>query len=219
MVSVSRPLKDEQGNPTENRAIGTIYSIPVMESLRAGKEYRGRAIVVGEWQKTVYVPLKNHAGQVIAGPYVGIPENTFFALRDRFEATLAPVVGACLLFMIVVSLVLGRFLTRMIGRLRLAAERIAQGDLTTTDLGVRSNDELGDLARTFESMTEGMRDLLSSLMRAIDDLLQAVSRIGQVSQKLADSSEKVSAAISRVAQGAQEQNQSVADTLMSQVVV
>lgn len=211
-VTTNVKRKDAQGRPTDNRAVGTLYSIPVMESLRAGQEYRGRALVVDEWQKTVYVPLTDHTGRVIAGPYVGIPEAAFFALRDRFAGTLGPVAGLSIAAVIAMSLFIGRLLHQSFSTLREAAERIAQGDLTVTDLGVRRNDEIGDLARAFEGMTAGMRSLLTSLMGAIENLLQAVGRIGRISHDLGDSSQKVSASISEVSAGAQEQNESVVAT-------
>jgi len=207
---------DQRGLQTTSdtdRGIGTVYSVPVMQSLRAGVEYVGRAKVIDEWQKTIYVPLQDHTGRVIAGPSVGIPESTFYALRTRFVTTLGPVVTAGVAVMTLVALLLGRLLGPAFKRMRETVGRLAEGDLTVTDLGVRRTDEIGDLARAFEGMIRGMRELLSSLVRAVENLLIAVNRAGEVSRRLGESTQKVTASMARVAQGTQDQNRSVAETM------
>ncbi|MFS8542720.1 MAG: methyl-accepting chemotaxis protein [Limnochordales bacterium] len=211
-VSTNVRFKDAQGRPTDARALGTMYSELVMETLRNGQQYRGRALVLDEWQKTVYVPLHDHTGRVIAGAYVGIPEEDFFALRNQFVATLAPVVAGGVVATLFISLILGRPLQRAIGQLKAVAEGISRGDLTVQDVDVRSNDEIGDLARAFAEMTRSMRDVLRSLLQAIDELLQAVNQLGGVASQLGDSAGQVSAAMARVADGAMEQTRSVTDT-------
>ncbi|HEY8418298.1 MAG TPA: methyl-accepting chemotaxis protein [Limnochordales bacterium] len=211
-VTTNVRLKDALGKPTEQRALGTTFSAEVMRSLWAGQEYHGRALVVGEWQKTVYVPLTDNAGRVIGGAYVGIPEENFFALRNRFLGTLLPVVILATVGLLILSFLLGRPLSRAFRQLTAAAERIAQGDLTVADVDVDSQDEIGQLARAFGVMTRSMRAVLKSLLQAIDDLLAAVAQLGGVSARLGTSAQQVSAAIKRVAEGAGEQNRAVTDS-------
>src|SRR5690606_40503339 len=80
-VSTNVRLKDAQGNPPDPRALGTTFSSTVMQSLWAGQRYQGRALVVDEWQKTVYVPRYAHVGRVIGGAYGGIRAEDFCAWR------------------------------------------------------------------------------------------------------------------------------------------
>ena len=211
-VSTNVRLKDAQGNPTDTRALGTTFSSTIMQSLWAGQRYQGRALVVGEWQKTVYVPLYDHVGRVIGGAYVGIPEHNFFALRNQFLGTLMPVLIIGTVGIMALSVVLGRPLSRAFRQLMDAAERISQGDLTVEGVDVHSNDEIGDLARAFGVMARSMREVLRSLLRAVDEVLSAVAQLGSVSDKLSISAQQVSDSIARVAQGAEEQNRSVTDT-------
>lgn len=211
-ITTNVRLKDAQGRPTDTRALGTTFSAAVMESLWAGEEFHGRALVVGEWQKTVYVPITDNVGRVIGGAYVGIPEDKFFALRNRFLNTLLPVVALATLGLLILSIALGRPLSRAFRQLMDVAQRIAQGDLTVADVDVHSRDEIGDLARAFAAMTRSMRGVLGSLLQAIDDLLAAVAQLGGVSGRLGASARQVSASITRVSEGTAEQNSSVTDT-------
>ncbi|HEY3314732.1 MAG TPA: cache domain-containing protein, partial [Bacillota bacterium] len=141
-VTTNVRLKDADGKATENRAIGTVYSIPVMTNLRKGEEYRGRAVVAGEWQKTVYVPLKDHTGKVVAGPYVGISEATFTALRGQFIGILVPVAIVGFLIAALMSFLVSRSVAVQVGRVKKAAERIADGDLTIEELKIGGRDEV-----------------------------------------------------------------------------
>jgi len=78
-----------------DRAVGTLYSDAVMERLRTGQEYRGRALVGGWlWQRTIYLPLRDPSGQVIAAPFVGISEAAFAELA-RSTALSTAVAAVC----------------------------------------------------------------------------------------------------------------------------
>lgn len=211
-VTTNVRLKDGAGNPTDTRALGTTFSAAVMESLWAGERYQGRALVVDEWQKTVYVPIYDHVGRVIGGAYVGIPEDNFFALRNQFIGTLMPVLIIGTVGIMALSVILGRPLSRAFRQLMDAAERISRGDLTVEGVDVHSNDEIGDLARAFGVMARSMREVLRSLLNAVDEVLSAVAQLGGVAGKLSASAQQVSASIARVAEGTEEQNRSVTDT-------
>jgi HAMP domain-containing protein len=97
---------DPGGIPTDQRALGTVYADEVVGALRQNREYRGRAPVVDQWQRTIYHPLRDFQGQVIAGPYVGIPEAYFTATDSTVTRSIGIVlstvaVGLALAFALV----------------------------------------------------------------------------------------------------------------------
>ncbi len=162
-VTTNVKLKDPEGHQTDARALGTVYSDVVMESLRAGNTYRGRATVVEETTRTIYSPLRDYMGNVIAGPYVGIPEAYFTAVEARLTRYVNLAVGAGLGVLVLV-VVLGLWMTRR-GVVSPINRFIAQ--IRSGDVGKRishpAGDEIGDLAK------------------ALDEFLQRiVSMIGQV---------------------------------------
>lgn len=68
-----------------------------------------------------------------------------------------------------VSLGLAALLTRPIRRLRLAAQRMAEGDLSVR-VGGKGKDEVAELARDFDVMAERLREMLESQKRLLSDV-------------------------------------------------
>ena len=76
-----------------------------------------------------------------------------------------------------IALLLARATTRPLDELSDAAARVAGGDLDTT-IDVRSRDELGRLAESFNGMTEELRGYVGALQASRDELQAGVARIG-----------------------------------------
>jgi two-component system cell cycle response regulator len=70
-----------------------------------------------------------------------------------------------------------RIVTRPIGELSRAAERVTEGDLDFA-LPVRGGDEVGRLADAFNTMTEALRRTITDLRTSRDELQRNVSRLG-----------------------------------------
>ena len=58
---------------------------------------------------------------------------------------------------------LPRMISRPIVAISLAAERIAQGDLTAEELRFKNQDEIGSLAASFNRMVDNLRDLVRQI--------------------------------------------------------
>lgn len=213
-VTTNVRKKDANGRSTDQRAVGTIYSIPVMESLRAGKEYQGRAQVVGEWQKTIYVPLKDHAGKVIAGPFVGIPEARFTALRSRFIMALLPIALGSLVLAALLSLLVGRGIVRGVKGVTHQLEALAAGggDLTR-ELQAASRDELADLTGAFNKFLGTLRHLLKDVQASSLNVAAASEQLTVQTERVARMAGDAGQAVMVVAQGASHQAGSVEQTL------
>jgi len=90
--------------------------------------------------------------------------------------TLAVLFGAIVLAAGIAYL-LARATTRPLQELGDAAARIAEGDLDTT-IEVRSRDEVGRLAMTFNDMTDELRSYVRALEASRDELQSGLSRLG-----------------------------------------
>ncbi|UQU63373.1 methyl-accepting chemotaxis protein [Couchioplanes caeruleus] len=74
------------------RAIGTYIPAvgadgapnAVATAIKAGKSYRGVALVVGSWYITAYDPIKDSAGRVVGALYVGVQQSE--ALKELTDA-------------------------------------------------------------------------------------------------------------------------------------
>ncbi|MEX2289781.1 MAG: diguanylate cyclase [Mycobacteriales bacterium] len=87
------------------------------------------------------------------------------------------VTAGAVLLAAVIALLLARATTRPLGELGAAAARVAGGDLETT-IEVRSRDELGHLAASFNTMTGELRRYVGALQASRDELQAGVARIG-----------------------------------------
>lgn len=150
-VTTNVRLLDPEGNQSEHRALGTVYSDAVMESLTAKGIHRGRAVVVGQWQRTIYRALDDYQGRMIAAPYVGIPEAYFATLGDGLTRSLQTVaaIGSAV---VLASLLLAHWLTYRgaVVPLRRLTRQMATGAVAAGF----ANDEIGDLARAVQGLTE-----------------------------------------------------------------
>lgn len=87
-----------------------------------------------------------------------IPKHELFAKVDdmRRDTLLLGGLGAVLL--IIVSLFVARSLSRPVRQMAGETLKIAEGNLDINLSNIRSNDEIGQLARAFTRMTEGLRE-------------------------------------------------------------
>ena len=76
-----------------------------------------------------------------------------------------------------IAFLLARATTRPLEELGDAAARVAAGDLSTT-IEVRSRDEVGRLATTFNAMTDDLRSYVGALQTSRDELQAGVARLG-----------------------------------------
>jgi methyl-accepting chemotaxis protein len=83
-----------------------------------------------------------------------------------------------------VAWLVGQDVDGAVNGLRGVAERIAEGDLTSAHV-FDSEDELGQLARTFERMALGLRDTVGRVAGAADRVEAAATEIAAVTESLA----------------------------------
>jgi len=147
---IATNVLDDQGN----RAVGTRVSREVKEAvLDRGETYVGRAFVVTAWYITAYRPIKDIAGRTIGILYVGMLERPYIDLRDRVMATFAGISSLSVLFLLGLLSFLARRITRPLAVIVDATGKIAQGDLQHR-VDLESRDEIGQLARAFNRMTD-----------------------------------------------------------------
>ncbi len=149
-LRIATNVLDDQGN----RAVGTRVSREVKEAvLDRGETYVGRAFVVTAWYITAYRPIKDIAGRTIGILYVGMLERPYVDLRNRVMATFAGMAALCALFILGLLSFVARRITRPLAVMVDATGRIAQGDLRHR-VDLKGQDEIGQLARAFNLMTD-----------------------------------------------------------------
>lgn len=140
-----------------NRAVGTRVSREVNEVvLGEGRPYLGRAFVVTAWYITAYEPIRDIGGRTVGMLYVGMLERPYVDLRNRVMATFAGLAGLCALFLLGLLWYIARQITSPLAVMVEATGKLAQGDLNHR-VALDGEDEIGQLARAFNRMTEDLR--------------------------------------------------------------
>jgi PAS domain S-box-containing protein len=115
-----------------------------------------------------------HDDRVIGHVYMGFSLDAVHASVAESRKQLVLVIAVLFLFAFAGILAVGSILTRPLARIVRAAEDISAGDLSRRS-GVRSGDELGRFARTFDSMIERLQDTqgeLHALNRTLEERVE-----------------------------------------------
>ncbi|MGE5704214.1 MAG: methyl-accepting chemotaxis protein [Clostridia bacterium] len=119
--------------------------------------------------------------------------------QGSFESTRTTMILAVLIVAVLavgIGLAVGRAITKPLSLLSQEAEAIAAGDLTVEAVQVKSKDELGQLAASFNRMSGNLRQIVGEVRGASDSL-------SAMSQEMAASAEQVTGAVAEIAAGTQ----------------
>lgn len=99
---------------------------------------------------------------------VGVDFPDIFGPIHEITGTIAQASGVVLLIAVLVTIIVARRTTRPVQELEAFTRRVATGDLDA-QVPVHGNDELGDLARSFNRMTMQLKENRQQLVRAEKD--------------------------------------------------
>ncbi len=165
------------------RAIGTRISEEVSQVvLGQGREFTGPAFVVNENYITRYDPLRDHTGQVMGSLYVGVRQASFLRLVNTVSERVLLVALAMILATFLLATPISRTITRPLKELKeLAAanRRVAAGDMAVR-VPVRAGGEVGQLARSFNSMLDALQATQDQLVHS-----EKLASLGQLAAGVA----------------------------------
>jgi two-component system, NtrC family, sensor kinase len=144
-------------NVNNSRAVATRVSEEVYNQVvLKGEPYFGRAYVVNNWYITAYEPIRNVDNQIIGILYVGILEQKYADLQRETVLVFLGITLAGVLAAMGLSYFLSRTISQSINKLASASREIAHGNLDA-HVEIKSNDELQELADTFNFMTSALK--------------------------------------------------------------
>lgn len=152
-LRISTNVADEQGK----RAIGTRVSEEVKKAvLDEGQPWNDIAFVVKDWYITAYEPIKNIEEKIIGILYVGTLEKPYLDTANRVMLTFTVLALLCVVFLLVILYFATTSIVKPLQSMVVATQEIAKGDLDHK-VEVQSRDEVGDLAASFNRMTERLK--------------------------------------------------------------
>lgn len=113
------------------------------------------------------------------------------------------------LFVAGVAVVISMYISRGISlpaiMITQAASEITKGNLTTDNLGVKSTDELGQLASSFNEMKDKLRQVIQKVANAADQVTASSQQLTSSADHATQAANQVAASISDVAQSSEMQ--------------
>jgi two-component system, NtrC family, sensor kinase len=159
-VRISTNVKSASGD----RAIGTRLSAAVKAAvLDEGKTWLDRAFVVNDWYITAYEPIRDIEGRIIGILYVGMLEKPYLDTAAGVTRTFALIAALSVAFLFILLYLSTTRIIRPLQRMAVAAGEISRGDLSYK-VEVSSHDEIGELADSFNLMTDHLREANAKLV-------------------------------------------------------
>ncbi|MBA7527828.1 Adaptive-response sensory-kinase SasA [subsurface metagenome] len=152
-LRISTNVKKANGE----RALGTRVSKEVNQAvLKEGRPWIHRAFVVNDWYLTAYEPIKNINDKIIGILYVGMLEKPYIDLRNNVMIIFTGMSILCVVFLVVILYFVTSTIIQPLQDMIFATNKIAQGNLNQK-VEINFRDEIGELAQSFNQMTENLK--------------------------------------------------------------
>ncbi|RKQ18396.1 HAMP domain-containing protein [Lysinibacillus endophyticus] len=167
----------------------------------------------GKDEKEMFFTTNEITGWKLAGTMYSkeIDENALPILIN----TIIVIVASVIIGGIVIILII-RSITNPIHSLNRAAEKIAEGDFTEK-ITLRSNDEIGKLGNSFNSMVNTLNGIIVNLKQTIDHLASSSEQLTASSTQTSSATEQVASAIQEIASGVEKSTEKLEENEKSLV--
>jgi two-component system NtrC family sensor kinase len=156
--------------------IGTGVDPEVAETvLKNGTPYVGIADVAGESYYSAYSPLRDYSGHVVGMLGIGTPESVHSDVRHRTNTLFSSLIGGGMIFGFIMAYIFSSLLMKPVLVLTEGVERVAEGDLNYK-VRIKTRDELGRLARSFNTMVRGIKERDMKLREMTEKQLSRVEK-------------------------------------------
>lgn len=134
----------------------------------------------------------------------------------------AVIIGALVLLFIslIIQYLFGSMLLKPMKEIALQAERIAEGDLTPFDTPalekkMNSKDEIGELARSYRNMVQGLRTLVREVKKSASAVSGSTSEIGAATEEMAAAVQEQSAQATEITATVEEMTKTIIENSKS----
>jgi two-component system NtrC family sensor kinase len=181
-VQISTNVKNEDGSRAiHTRVSEEVYNQVVLE----GEPWIGRAYVVDNWYITAYEPIENINNEIIGILYVGILEQKYMDINNRAVVAFLAITLAGVLISMLLSYLVSRRISVPIMKLVSASREVAQGNLDAR-VEIRSSDELGEMAASFNAMASSLEQRDEQLKEFTRNKIMESERLALIGQLAAN---------------------------------
>lgn len=158
---------------------------------------------------TGFAPILNMSGKVIALYGVDFDVSQ---VNKKINAEVAGIWILALIILAVSSIAMYFFvsmLIRPLNRIKDLTANIANGDLSQSDIAVRSKDEVGELAESINTMAASLRNVVSQVQTSSKEVTSETVALSRVASNSVDAIRELTAANQQAAASTQEQNANI----------
>jgi GAF domain-containing protein/HAMP domain-containing protein len=193
-------MNDFQGDAALEPILDKV-SLDVFELLikmTTGQSGIRRVVLNGQEKYVAYQPIPSIGYSL--GMVVPVSETEAALLATREELayesrrTLLSVIAATILLLVAALLIsrwMGNTLAKPLMQLTETASRLSMGDLNT-EAAIQTRDEIGVLAKTFNTMASRLREIISSLEQRVAERTADLEQVNEQNRKRADQLQAVS---------------------------
>ncbi|RUT33523.1 methyl-accepting chemotaxis protein [Paenibacillus zeisoli] len=127
------------------------------------------------------------------------------ALVDSVKTTLVIVSLISILLAAIIGIIISRLISRSVKALAQGAEKIAEGYLDQEDIAVKSRDEIGDLARSFNQMKLNLRNVISQVGFNTEQVAATAEELAANAEQTGRATEQITISMQEAATGSEKQ--------------
>ncbi|MEM7625919.1 MAG: methyl-accepting chemotaxis protein [Planctomycetota bacterium] len=168
----------------------------------------------GDGKDILGFPMENwpdgyiHGAYHVAMPMAPVESQVASFISHGLMWTAPLVIGATVLFVLMLSLMFGRPVKQLIERIRDIAE--GEGDLTQR-IDVKSDDELGQLGRWFNQFVQRIHDVMVTVAGSTHEVASAATEIAASSEEISTGMGEQSAQVTQISAAVEEMSASVVE--------
>lgn len=125
---------------------------------------------------------------------------------------LAIVSVLAVIFCLILGFTVASLISNSIKKVLMRVERVAAGDLSIEDVLIKGNDEVGQLASSFNTMKNNLHSLVIQVAQSADQVASSSEELTAIAEQNTQASTLIAASIELVAQGTEKQADSVKET-------
>ncbi|WP_433944583.1 methyl-accepting chemotaxis protein [Paenibacillus sp. SN-8-1] len=127
------------------------------------------------------------------------------ALVSSVKTTLITVSLIAILLAVIIGVIISRLISQSVKALAQSAEKIAEGYLDQEDITVKSRDEIGDLARSFNQMKMNLRNVISQVGFNTEQVAATAEELSANAEQTGRATEQITISMQEAATGSEKQ--------------
>ena len=182
---------------------------PVKKAL-AGGHFEGiDKNYLGETSLTATAPIKvKDEHWVIVSE---VAEHEAFASINALRNWIILVMIISVVLVALIAIYIARSIANPVMEMADVSQKVAAGDLTVS-IEVKSDDEVGDMAKAFRNMVVTLRNVVSQILNASERVSSSSQELSSSAQEMNATAEEVSSTVQQISKGTETQAQKVDDT-------